>query len=97
MPFDSATPASTHAFPLALAAEGEKLRIAALVAGKNVERRLADLGLPVGSEIEVLHRQGPGRMVVGKGYARIALGVGLTAKIMVTLADGCERCPRAAA
>lgn len=98
MPFDAPTATRTHAFPLALAAEGETVRIAALGAGKAMERRLADLGLPPGSEIRIMHRQGPGRMVVGRGFARIALGAGLTAKIMVTLPDEDRQgCPRAAA
>lgn len=88
-----------HAFPLALAGEGERVRLVALAAGKNLERRLADLGLPVGIELEVVQRQGGGRMVVGREFARVALGAGMTAKMMVVLPseDGgdCGQCAHA--
>lgn len=95
MPLGDVANAHEHAFPLALAGVGEQVRIASLNASKNVERRLSDLGLPVGTEIEVVHRQGRGRMVVGRGYARVALGAGMTSKILVTLsADACATCER---
>lgn len=98
MPMDNRGRDHAHAFPLALAGEGERVRIAAMSGGKGVEKRLIDLGLPVGTEIEVVHRQGPGRMVVGRAFARVALGAGMTKKILVTLpTDECEQCTRVAA
>ena len=97
MPLGDIPGGQDHAFPLALAAAGEKVRIASLNAGKKLERRLADLGLPVGSELEIMHREGRGRMVVGRGYARVALGAGMTSKILVTLNDGCAACDKAEA
>ena len=75
------------------------MRIAALMGGKSVQRRLADLGLPVGSELEVIQGQDRGRMVVGRGYARVALGVSTTNKILVVLPEDtaeCDACPRLA-
>ncbi len=93
-PFDSeARPtmdsesARAHAFPLALAAVGERLRIASFQAGKGMGRRLNDIGLNPGSEIEVVHRQRGGSVVVSKGNTRVALGAGMTYKIVVTLVD----------
>jgi len=83
--------ADSHAFPLALAAEGERLRIAAIRTGKGLGRRLRDLGLPLGCEIEVMHRQASGAMVVSQDNARVALGAGMVHKIMVTFADGTGR------
>ena len=88
-----------HAFPLALARRGELVRIAAIRAGKGLERRLYDIGLPVGSEIEIVLREGAGRMVVGCGNTRVALGSGMAQKIMVVLpaaAGGCVGSARAA-
>jgi Fe2+ transport system protein FeoA len=78
---------AAHAFPLALAKRGEHLRIAAIRAGKGLERRLYDLGLPVGAEIEVLQREGRGRLIVARDHGRVALGAGMSQKIMVILAD----------
>lgn len=75
-------------FPLSSAVAGDRLIIAALRAGKGLGRRLADLGLPVGAEIEVVNRQQGGRLVVARELTRVALGAGMTQKIMVTRANG---------
>lgn len=69
-------------FPLALAQEGEPLRIHRLRGGKNLEMRLTALGLNVGSELTVSQRSG-GSLVVLRGETRIALGAGMAHKIMV--------------
>jgi len=71
-------------FPLAMAQEGEKVNISLLRGGKGLEKRLTSLGLNVGSELTVLQRQG-GNLVVIRGETRVALGVGMAQKIMVTL------------
>ena len=81
-----------RAFPLALAQGGERLRIAAFKTGKGLGRKLSNLGLPVGSEIEVLQRQAGGGVVVSRDSTRVALGAGTAQKIMVFLAaDGPDR------
>ena len=69
-------------FPLAMAQEGEPLRIHLLRGGKGLELRLTELGLNVGSEVTVSQRSG-GSLVVLRGETRIALGAGLAHKIMV--------------
>ncbi len=71
-------------FPLSTASAGERLVIAALQAGKGLRRRLADLGLPIGSEIEVIHCRQGGRLIVARESSRVALGASMTRKIMVT-------------
>ena len=78
----------TSAFPLVLAGEGEKVRILAYTHGRGVERKLADLGLPVGSELMIMTRQHGGRMVIARDGVRIALGAGLAHRIMVARVDG---------
>ena len=83
MKLDVSDSGPNRVFPLTLAASGERLRIAGLTAGKGLARRLADLGLPVGSEICVMHRQQSGSMVVSSGPTRMALGAGMVRKIMV--------------
>ncbi len=73
-------------FPLSTATTGERLVIAAMEAGKGLRRRMADLGLPIGSEIEVIHRREGGRLIVAREMSRVALGASMTRKIMVTRA-----------
>ena len=74
-------------FPLAYATRGQKVRIANLGSGKALERRLTDLGLPIGAEVEIMHREGIGRLVLACGPTRMALGSGACHKILVTLVD----------
>lgn len=69
-------------FALALAGEGQPLRIVALQAGRNLDRRLADLGLNIGSQVTVVQRQGAG-IVVARDTGRVAVGAGMAMKIMV--------------
>jgi ferrous iron transport protein A len=75
--------AVSHAFPLALAKPGERIRIARLLGGRGMALRLTELGLNVGTDVRVAHRHG-GQMVVVRGETRLALGAGLTHRILVT-------------
>jgi len=75
-------------FPLSDAVVGDSLIVTALLAGKELGRRLADLGLPIGSRIEVMHRQRGGRMIVARDFSRVALGAGMADKILVTRVNG---------
>jgi ferrous iron transport protein A len=65
-----------------MADEGVPLRILALHGGKTLVMRLTELGLNVGAEIRVVQRQGGG-LLVARGEARVALGGGMAAKILV--------------
>lgn len=71
-------------FPLALAARGACLLVAALRAERRVVKRLGDLGLRRGAEIEVVHRRGDGSLVVQRHNARLALGAQTAGQILVT-------------
>ena len=70
-------------FPLALAGEGEHVRITQLKGANRQEKRLASMGLNVSSELLISQRQG-GNLVVVRGETRLAVGAGLAHKIMVT-------------
>lgn len=70
-------------FPLAMAEEGERVTVHLLRGGKGMELRLTSIGLNVGTELIVSHRQG-GNVVVIRGETRLALGAGMSQKIMVT-------------
>lgn len=69
-------------FPLAMSQPGERVRITLLRSGKNLARRLTELGLNVGSELTVSQHEG-GNLVVIRGETRLALGAGMAQKIMV--------------
>jgi ferrous iron transport protein A len=75
--------AGAGAFPLLLAGDGERVRIVALVGGRGMDRKLADLGLVVGSELVVLRRDRDGPMVVARDDMRLALGVGIAHRVLV--------------
>jgi len=78
-------PANTP-FPLAMASEGATLRVVALRGGAGLDRRVSELGLNIGSELVVLHRQGGG-LVVARGETRVAMGGGIAHKILVVALD----------
>jgi ferrous iron transport protein A len=75
-------------FPLALATKGERLLVAAHRAERRLVKRLGDLGLRRGAEIEVVHCRGDGSLVVLRHNARLALGAQTAAKILVTPVAG---------
>jgi len=70
-------------FPLAMAAEGDKVRICFLRAGKGLEKRLIEMGLNLETELEVVQRHTNGAVVIARGEMRLALGAGMAHKIMV--------------
>lgn len=69
--------------PLNRAAAGERLRISAHGLDRGTGRRLADMGLPVGVEIALVHRQPSGAVVVSRGSARMALGAEVAGRVQV--------------
>ncbi len=69
-------------YPLALAQEGEDLRVVRLNGGHALDKRLTEIGLNLGSAIRVSHRDG-GQFVVIRGETRLALGADLARKVFV--------------
>jgi Fe2+ transport system protein FeoA len=64
--------------------DGSTTKIAAVLAGKVLTKRLADLGLVTGAEIKVLGRTlFAGPIQVEVCGSRLVLGQGLASKIMV--------------
>jgi len=76
------SPKQEKPLALAMADEGCQVRIVALRAGHNLDRRLTDLGLNIGSELRIVQRRGGG-LVVARGKTRIAVGGGMAMKIQV--------------
>ena len=72
-----------EAVPLCEAEEGEKLVICGHLGGDDLQRRLTEMGLNSGAEIEVLGRN-DGPVIVACRGCRLALGRGMSEKILVS-------------
>ena len=71
------------AIPLSQAESGEKATIAGHMGGSEIERRLNDMGLNRGVEIEVLNiNDGP--VLISCRGSRLALGKGISEKILIS-------------
>ena len=73
--------------PLVMASPSERVRIVGFRGGKGMERRLTSMGLNRDAEVEVIKSNGPGPLIVASRETRIALGVGMAKKILVTTID----------
>jgi ferrous iron transport protein A len=76
--------AGVGAFPLLLAAEGERVRVVAVHGGQAAVRKLSDLGLRPGCEVTVASRGAAGSLVIARGDMRLALGTGMAHRVLVT-------------
>lgn len=71
-------------FPLAMAGDGETVRIANLCGGALLHKRLLGMGIRLEDIIEVVQRREQGAVLIAKGTGRYALGGGMAHKIYVT-------------
>lgn len=69
-------------YPLSMANEGETVVIQRITGRSDVFQRLASMGFVIGSEITVVSRNGDDMILQVKG-SRVALGSGMTKRIMV--------------
>ena len=70
------------AMSLAMASPGERLRVETIAGGDRAVKQLNDLGLTMGTELEVISSEG-GPVVIAVGGTRLALGRGLADKVRV--------------
>ncbi len=70
--------------PLYMAAIGERVKITDIMGGREIKRRLIDMGLIVGADLEVVSSDPAGPQVVIVNGSRLALGAGVAQKIMVS-------------
>ena len=68
--------------PLSMSTCGARLRIACVRAGQGSIRKVIDMGLISGTEIEVLQQQ-RGSVVISAGNTRYALGAAMARQILV--------------
>lgn len=71
-------------YPLALVPAGQRVRITSHQGGRMLRARLLALGLNLGREVEVLQNN-RGLIIVGVNGGRIALGRGISQKILAEL------------
>jgi Fur family ferric uptake transcriptional regulator len=76
--------------PLIMATPGEKVRIAGFLGGKGVARRMTNIGLNLGAEVEVIKSSGPGPLIVVARETRVALGFGTAKQVLVTAMERTE-------
>ena len=69
--------------PLALVPQGGRARIVSLSEEKDVERRLRDMGLSLGSEIEVLVAGNRSPVLIAAGETRLAIEPDLARRVQV--------------
>ena len=69
--------------PLALALPGQRVRITGFGGGRMLRGRLMSLGLNLGREVEILQNN-RGLVIVGVDGGRVALGKGVSQKILTT-------------
>jgi len=70
--------------PLAMAKPGEKVVVNDIMGGREARSRLATMGIRPGDSLEVINNNGMGRLIVGHGSTRLALGRGMAQKILVS-------------
>jgi ferrous iron transport protein A len=67
-----------------MASSGEIVKLVSIRAGWGLQRRLSDLGLTPGVQLRVISSGRPGQVVIDVRGSRLALGHGVSAKIMVS-------------
>jgi len=73
--------------PLAVAREGEKLRIKALSGGKGMQMHLTAMGLRIEDPIMMISNTNKGQLVVALDQKRYVLGREMAHKILVQIDD----------
>ncbi len=69
--------------PLSMATQGEKVKIIKISGGRGFVRRITEMGLCPGAEVEVVSNFGAGPLIIGLGGLRFGIGFGMAKKILV--------------
>jgi Fe2+ transport system protein FeoA len=69
--------------PLSTIADGEKVILVQIDAGRGLKSRLASMGLLPNTEVTVISNKHPGPFMISVKKTKMMLGRGMTDKIMV--------------
>lgn len=70
--------------PLSMLGSGRSARVVALAGGLEFRQRLVSMGLNIGSEVRIVSSgNASGPTLIASGHSRLALGSGMTKKILV--------------
>jgi Fur family ferric uptake transcriptional regulator len=70
--------------PLTMASAGERLKVVRILGGEHHRKNLNSMGITIGSQLQVISRNG-GPLVVAVKGTRVALGRGAAQKVLVSL------------
>ena len=73
--------------PLSMVSSGDRVKLVSVRAGWGLQRRLADLGLTPTVEFRVISSGRPGQVLLDVRGSRLALGHGVSNKIIVDIVD----------
>ncbi len=74
--------ASNGLLPLSMVGPGKKVKLIEITAGTKLRRRLTELGLTPGVELQIMQDQG-GPLLLSVYNSRLAVGRGMAHKILV--------------
>ena len=74
----------SQTLPLVMAARGEKVKVVALGGGRQIQKRLTDMGLAPGVCLQVINNNPSGPIIVAIHESRLALGAGIAQHVQVT-------------
>jgi len=69
--------------PLSMVCSGKRVKLLAIHAGRGLQRRLADMGLVPGVELEVISNRNRGPFIIAVKDTRLLLGRGMAHHIEV--------------
>ncbi|MEM0079748.1 MAG: ferrous iron transport protein A [Nitrososphaerota archaeon] len=73
-----------HSFPLSNVKEGSRVRVVEITGGRGLTRRLMEIGILPGTEIEVVKNNFPGPVIIkNETIGSICIGYGMASKIIV--------------
>ena len=68
---------------LATAKAGEKVTVREIIGESHAKTRLTSMGIRPGDLLEIISNDGQGKLIVGQGSTRLAVGMGLAEKVIV--------------
>lgn len=75
------------AMPLAIAAAGQEVELAAINGGRRLQHRLAEMGLMPGARFKIINKGQPGPFIILVKDTRLMLGRGMVHAVTVRAVD----------